>query len=139
MTAISTMSDMASRDTTDALDPRKSMPDYRLEIYNMLQRLDTQQEEIEHRLAACSKMPRKQTAPMVDEEDGFVVVEDINKTTRRKSLLSQLQQIWRTREALRQRARHLNIRIDSLQHGRHATLMHLDDEDATSLHADEEL
>lgn len=140
MAAVS-MNGIAQRDSTDALDPRKSMPDYRLEIYNMLQYLDEQQEEIEHKLATCSKAPTQPLPLSAEEEDDdFVVVEDVNRTLRRKLLLSQLQQLWRTREALRQRARHLNIRIDSLQHGRHASLMSFDD-DVTAYHGlqDEEV
>lgn len=129
------------RNSTDALDPRKSMPDYRLEIYNMLQLLDEQQEAIEHKLATCSDKPLHRTTMELDEddEDDFVVVEDFNRPLRRKQLLSQLQQLWRTREAIRQRAKHLNIRIDSLQHGRHASLMSFDDDAAAQqdTHVDE--
>lgn len=127
------MTGIGQRDSTDALDPRKSMPDYRLEIYNMLQYLDEQQEQIEHQLATYSNEPKHPPTPNAEEDDDFVVVEDVNKTLRRRLLLSQLQQLWRTREALRQRARHLNIRIDSLQHGRNASLMSFDD-DAAAQH-----
>ncbi|CBQ72170.1 conserved hypothetical protein [Sporisorium reilianum SRZ2] len=136
------------------LDPRKSMPDYRREIYDLLQYLDEEQDKIEKQLArfssssATSTNMRKQTTRRAsfsshqsmrdyddvassesedDAEDDFVVVEDVNAASRKKQLLSQLQQLWRSRDALRKRAKQLNIRIDSLNHGKGSGLMPLDD------------
>ncbi|TKY87345.1 hypothetical protein EX895_004022 [Sporisorium graminicola] len=135
------------------LDPRKSMPDYRREIYDLLQYLDEEQDKIEKQLARFSSpaainnarkhAPRRASnsshqsmrdyddvasSESEDEsEDDFVVVEDINAASRKKQLLSQLQQLWRTRDALRKRAKQLNIRIDSLAHGKGSGLMPLED------------
>ncbi|PWY98543.1 hypothetical protein BCV70DRAFT_201861 [Testicularia cyperi] len=130
-----------------ALDPRKSLPDYRLEIYNLLQYLDEQQDKIEHALAQFSPQSRRLAGAKTsthsedededDEEDDFVVVEDVNLAIRKKQLLNQLQQLWRSRETIRQRARDLNIRIDSLEHGRNAGLMSRVDLDNDKIASDE--
>ncbi|EST07881.1 hypothetical protein PSEUBRA_003002 [Kalmanozyma brasiliensis GHG001] len=125
------------------LDPRKSMPDYRREIYDLLQFLDEEQDKIEKQLARFSAPASSQRHPTrrrarreqddgfsasEDEaDDDFVVVEDVNAASRKKQLLSQLQQLWRTRDALRKRAKQLNIRIDSLVHGKGSGLMSLED------------
>ncbi|GAC92642.1 hypothetical protein PHSY_000196 [Pseudozyma hubeiensis SY62] len=131
------------------LDPRKSLPDYRREIYDLLQYLDEEQDKIEKQLAhfsstsailmskattrrASNSSQRRRVLILDDEEassesedeaDDFVVVEDLNAASRKKQLLSQLQQLWRTRDALRKRAKQLNIRIDSLTHGKGSGLM----------------
>ena len=131
------------------LDPRKSLPDYRREIYDLLQYLDEEQDKIEKQLARFSSnsttsSARKQTTrrPSIskskrdddgacseseDDDDDFVVVEDLNAASRKKQLLGQLQQLWRTRDALRKRAKQLNIRIDSLAHGKGSGLMPVED------------
>lgn len=137
-----------------ALDPRKSLSDYRCEIYDLLQYLDEQQENIEKQLArftshtststhkqstrrhpssANSKrdedgaVPAFESESESEEEDDFVVVKDINAPHRKKQLLNQLQQLWRTRDALRKRAKQLNVRIDSLAHGKGSGLMPVED------------
>lgn len=130
------------------LDPRKSLPDYRREIYDLLQYLDEEQDKIERHLARFTSTPtaaqKKHTSrrPSVsarsqpdddgafsesEDEDDFVVVEDLNAASRKKQLLNQLQQLWRTRDALRKRAKQLNIRIDSLTHGKGSGLMPVED------------
>lgn len=121
------------------LDPRKSLPDYRREIYDLLQYLDEEQDKIEKQLARFSPSSKragsKTRRPSIssskhvesEDEDDFVVVEDINAGNRKKQLLSQLQQLWRTRDALRKRAKQLNIKIDSLDHGKRAGLMPRDE------------
>lgn len=128
------------------LDPRKSLPDYRREIYDLLQYLDEEQDKIEKQLAhfsattststrtSLTQRPSRSSGnddllsdPEEEAEDDFVVVEDINAAKRKKLLLSQLQQLWRTRDALRKRAKQLNIRIDSLAHGKGSGLMPLED------------
>lgn len=116
------------------LDPRKSLPDYRREIYDLLQYLDEEQDKIEKELARFSISQRKQSARRQtndedesEEDDDFVVVEDVNAASRKKQLLNQLQQLWRTRDALRKRAEQLNIRIDSLLHGKGSGLMPTED------------
>lgn len=109
------------------LDPRKSMPDYRREIYDLLQFLDEEQEKIEKQLSNLSSAPSIARRHEREDEDDFVVVEDINAASRKQQLISQLQQLWRTRDVLRKRARQLNIRIDSLSHGKGSGLMPNDD------------
>lgn len=138
------------------LDPRKSLPDYRREIYDLLQYLDEEQDKIEKQLArfssttgasssrkaarrASTSSQRRRVLALDDggvssesdddndEADDFVVVEDLNAANRKKQLLSQLQQLWRTRDALRKRAKQLNIRIDSLTHGTGSGLMTIED------------
>lgn len=129
------------------LDPHKSLPDYRREIYDLLQYLDEEQDKIDKDLARFSSsssssssrkpMTRRQQqldedgacSESEDDEDDFVVVEDVNAATRKKQLLNQLQQLWRTRDALRKRAKQLNIRIDSLSHGKGSGLMSMADVD----------
>lgn len=122
------------------LDPRKSLPDYRREIYDLLQYLDEEQDKIEKELnrfsSTWSQAQRKQPtrrardddgASDSEEDDDFVVVEDLNAASRKKRLLDQLQQLWRTRDVLRKRAQQLNIRIDSLSHGKGSGLMSMAD------------
>ena len=116
------------------MDPRKSLPDYRREIYDLLQYLDEEQDKIEKELARFSTSQRKPPArhqlndeAESEEEDDFVVVEDVNAASRKKQLLNQLQQLWRTRDAIRKRAKQLNIRIDSLLHGKGSGLMPTED------------
>lgn len=113
------------------LDPRKSMPDYRREIYDLLQYLDEEQDKIEKELAKFTSQPRRPPTQAEDveseDEDDFVVVEDVNAASRKKQLLNQLRQLWRTRDALRKRAQQLNIRIDSLSYAKGAGLMPMDD------------
>lgn len=138
------------------LDPRKSLPDYRREIYDLLQYLDDEQDKIEKQLAhfsssasvtssakstrrrASNSSQRRRVLALDDNEvdagsesdddaDDFVVVEDINAASRKKQLLAQLHQLWRTRDALRKRAKQLNIRIDSLTHGKGSGLMPAED------------
>ncbi|KAJ1028429.1 hypothetical protein NDA16_001596 [Ustilago loliicola] len=132
--------------TTDeyVLDPRKSLPDYRREIYDLLQCLDEEQDENEKQLArffpshtqprtrrasvsSTSKRDEDGACSESEDDDDFVVVEDVNAANRKKQLLSQLQQLWRTRDALRKRAKQLNIRIDSLAHGKGSGLMPTDE------------
>ncbi|SOV04848.1 uncharacterized protein UDID_02871 [Ustilago sp. UG-2017a] len=131
------------------LDPCKSLPDYRREIYDLLQYLDEEQDKIEKQLARFSssstnanKQPNTRRPSISsankrdddgvcseseDGDDDFVVVEDVNAASRKKQLLTQLQQLWRTRDALRKRAKQLNIRIDSLTHGKGSGLMPTDE------------
>ena len=45
------------------LDPRKSMPDYRREIYDLLQYLDEEQDKIEKELAKFTSQPRRPPTP----------------------------------------------------------------------------
>lgn len=130
-----------------ALDPRKSLPDYRREIYDLLQYLDEEQDKIEKQLArfsfpsashkSATRRPSVSSRSVPDDDgvcsesenddDDFVVVEDVNAPSRKKQLLNQLQQLWRTRDALRKRAKQLNIRIDSLAHGKGSGLMPVED------------
>ncbi|SPO22139.1 uncharacterized protein UTRI_02145_B [Ustilago trichophora] len=143
----SSVLDSPSSTDEHVLDPRKSLPDYRREIYDLLQYLDEEQDKIERQLARFSSVPssaHKQTSRRPsfsqaskrdddgacsesEDEDDFVVVEDVNAASRKKQLLNQLQQLWRTRDALRKRARQLNIRIDSLTHGKGSGLMPVED------------
>lgn len=136
--ASAALNPLASSDNY-VLDPRKSLSDYRREFYDLLQYLDEEQDKIEKQLARFVKAPtpahaqRKQAPRRTrdadgaedseEDEDDFVVVEDVNAASRKKQLLSQLQQLWRTRDALRQRAQQLNIKIDSLTHGKGSGLM----------------
>ncbi|CDS00873.1 uncharacterized protein SPSC_03201 [Sporisorium scitamineum] len=156
MSTIARASALCSQPTSSdeyVLDPRKSMPDYRREIYDLLQYLDEEQDKIEKQLARFSPKAAANTVPKQttrrasisshqsmrdyddvassesddDADDDFVVVEDINAASRKKQLLLQLQQLWQTRDALRKRARQLNIRLDSLAHGKGSGLMPLED------------
>ncbi|SPO23466.1 uncharacterized protein UTRI_02145 [Ustilago trichophora] len=143
MAQASSVLDSSSSTDDYVLDPRKSLPDYRREIYDLLQCLDEEQDKIEKQLARFSSAHKQasrrptfsQTSKRDDDgacsesedEDDFVVVEDVNAAIRKKQLLNQLQQLWRTRDALRKRARQLNIRIDSLTHGKGSGLMPVED------------
>ncbi|SNX82908.1 uncharacterized protein MEPE_01614 [Melanopsichium pennsylvanicum] len=146
--ASSVLTNLSTTSDDYVLDPRKSLPDYRREIYDLLQYLDEEQEKIDKQLSRFACKPfssHKQTSrrPLMpntdrfdddgtlsetkDDEDDFVIVEDLNAKERKKKLLGQLHQLWRSRDALRKRAKHLNIRIDSLTHAKGNALMPTED------------